>query len=108
MAITLTETAIKEVKRILASQSQPACGLRVGVKGGGCSGLSYDMALEAAPADNDQVFDFDGVKVFCDPKSYLFVNGLVLDYSTELLNGGFRFSNPNATKTCGCGTSFSA
>ncbi len=108
MAITLTETAIKEVKRVLETQQKPDGGLRIGVKGGGCSGLSYNMAVEDQPQPSDQVFEFDGVKVFCDPKSYLFVNGLVLDYSTDLLNGGFRFSNPNATKTCGCGTSFSA
>lgn len=108
MAITLTETAVTEVRRVLASQNQSGWGLRIGVKGGGCSGLSYSMNIEEKAVDGDHQFEFGDVRIFCDPKSYLFVNGLILDYSTELLNGGFRFVNPNATKTCGCGTSFSA
>ena len=108
MAITLTETAVNEVRRVLASQNKAGWGLRIGVKGGGCSGLSYNMGIDEKPGAGDQVFEFGDVRIFCDAKSYLFVNGLVLDYSTELLNGGFRFTNPNATKTCGCGTSFSA
>ena len=108
MAITLTETALHEVKRVIGAQPQPGMGLRVGVKGGGCSGLSYSMNLDENPGPGDQVFEFDGVKIFCDPKSYLYVNGLTLDFSTDLMNGGFKFINPNATKTCGCGTSFSA
>lgn len=108
MAITLTETALHEVKRVIAAQAQTDMGLRVGVKGGGCSGLSYSMNLDQQPGPADQVFEFDGVKIFCDPKSYLYINGLTLDFSTDLMNGGFKFINPNATKTCGCGTSFSA
>lgn len=108
MAITLTESAVSEVKTALQKDSHPGWGVRLGVAGGGCSGLSYTMKIEEAPAPNDQVFDFGGLKVFCDPKSYLFLNGMVLDFSNELLNGGFRFNNPNAQKTCGCGTSFSA
>lgn len=108
MPITLTPTAINEVKRVMESQQKTSAGLRIGVKGGGCSGLSYAMSVEEQAAATDKVFDFEGVKVFCDPKSYLFLNGLVVDYSTDLLNGGFKFLNPNATKSCGCGTSFSA
>lgn len=108
MAITVTETALSEIKRLLAQQQKSDWGVRVGVKGGGCSGMSYKMDLEQAPSEKDHVFEFDGVKVFCDPKSYLYLNGLILDYSTELMGGGFKFNNPNATKTCGCGTSFSA
>ncbi|PKO18824.1 iron-sulfur cluster assembly accessory protein [candidate division BRC1 bacterium HGW-BRC1-1] len=108
MAITLTETALHEVKRVIGAQAQSGMGLRVGVKGGGCSGLSYSMNLDEKHGPADQVFEFDGVKIFCDPKSYLYVNGLTLDFSTDLMNGGFKFINPNATKTCGCGTSFSA
>ncbi|MCX7719313.1 MAG: iron-sulfur cluster assembly accessory protein [Candidatus Sumerlaeaceae bacterium] len=108
MAITLTESAINEVRRVLASQQHPDWGLRIGVKGGGCSGLSYTMGIEEKPGPSDKVFEFGDVRVFCDPKSYLFLNGLTVDFSNELLNGGFRFVNPNATKSCGCGTSFSA
>ncbi len=108
MAITLTETALHEVKRVIGGQAQSGMGLRVGVKGGGCSGLSYSMNIAENPGPTDQVFEFDGVKIFCDPKSYLYVNGMTLDFSTDLMNGGFKFINPNATKTCGCGSSFSA
>jgi iron-sulfur cluster assembly accessory protein len=107
MAITLTEAAQQEVKRILNSQQKPHWGLRVGVKDGGCSGMSYLMDIEEAPRANDHVFDCGGIKVFCDPKSYLFLNGLVIDFSNALLNGGFKFTNPNAMRTCSCGTSFS-
>lgn len=106
MAIHLTEAAQNEVKRILVSQNRPEWGLRVGVKGGGCSGLSYVLDIEENPKVDDLVFDSGGIKIFCDPKSYLFINGLVIDYSSSLLNGGFKFENPNAQRTCGCGTSF--
>lgn len=108
MPITLTEVAAREVKRVLEKESHQDWGVRLGVKGGGCSGLTYTMGLEEAPQPHDQIFEIEGVKVFCDPKSYLFINGMTLDYSTDLMGGGFRFNNPNATKTCGCGTSFSA
>ncbi len=106
MAITLTEAAQKEVRRILDSQQKLHWGLRVGVKDGGCSGMSYVMDIEESPRLDDRVFDCGGIKVFCDPKSYLFLNGLVVDFSNALLNGGFKFSNPNAHRTCSCGTSF--
>lgn len=108
MAITLTTSAVTHVKTVLEKENRAAWGLRLGVKGGGCSGLSYTMDFEETAKPSDQTFDFDGVKVFVDPKSYLFLNGLTVDYSNELLNGGFRFVNPNAQKSCGCGTSFSA
>jgi iron-sulfur cluster assembly protein len=108
MGITLTEAAVNEVKRVLEVQQHADWGLRVGVKGGGCSGLSYTMGVEETSGPNDQVFEFAGTRIFCDPKSYLFLNGLILDFSTDLLNGGFKFLNPNAQKSCGCGTSFSA
>ena len=108
MDITVTETAVSQIKQVLEQNQKPGWGIRVGVKGGGCSGLSYKMDPDAAPAEKDQVFEFGGVKVFCDPKSYLYLNGLVLDFSTDLMGGGFKFVNPNATKTCGCGSSFSA
>lgn len=108
MAIVITETAIKQVQQVLKSQDREGWGVRVGVKGGGCSGLSYVMDLEQGPTETDKVFDHDGFKIFCDPKSYFYLNGMVLDFSTELMGGGFKFTNPNATKTCGCGSSFAA
>lgn len=108
MAITVTPTAINQIKTLLASQQKGDWGVRVGVKGGGCSGLSYTMDLAEAPTDEDKVFDFDGVKVFCDKKSYFYLNGLTLDFLDALMGGGFKFINPNATATCGCGSSFSA
>ena len=107
MPIYLTEAAVAESQRLLNLQ-HPDWGIRVGVKGGGCSGLSYTMDLIEKPNHDDQIFKFDNVIVFCDPKSYLFLNGLTLDFINELMGGGFKFINPNATKTCGCGTSFSA
>ena len=106
--IKLSETAAAEIKRLLVQENKEEWGLRVGVVGGGCSGLSYTLAFDEKPKNNDSVFDIEGVKVYCDPKSYLFLNGMVLDFSTELLTGGFKFINPNAQKTCSCGTSFSA
>ncbi|MDX2176986.1 MAG: iron-sulfur cluster assembly accessory protein [Candidatus Sumerlaeia bacterium] len=106
--INLTEPCISEVKRLLDQEKKSDWGLRVGVAGGGCSGLSYTLAFDEQPGPKDNVFDFEGLKVYCDPKSYLFLNGMTLDFSTELLTGGFRFVNPNAKKSCSCGTSFSA
>jgi len=106
--ITLTDNAVTEVKRLLQLEKKDGWGLRVGVVGGGCSGLSYTLAFEEEPKKSDTVEDMDGVKVYIDPKSYLFLNGITLDYSTDLLNGGFRFNNPNAARTCSCGSSFSA
>lgn len=107
MPITLTDAAQREVRRILDSQGKPTWGLRVGVKDGGCSGLSYVLDIEEQERADDRVFDCGGIRVFCDPKSYLFLNGLIIDYSSSLLNGGFKFSNPNAVRSCSCGTSFS-
>jgi iron-sulfur cluster assembly protein len=106
--IQLTHTATNEVQRLLGVENRAGWGLRVGVQGGGCSGLSYSMQFEENPTEHDRIFDNEGVKVFCDPKSYLYLNGMTLDYSTQLIGGGFNFINPNATKSCSCGTSFSA
>ena len=106
--IKLSETAAAEIKRLLVQENKEEWGLRVGVVGGGCSGLSYTLAFDETPKNNDSVFDIEGVKVYCDPKSYLFLNGMTLDFSDELLTGGFKFVNPNAKKSCSCGTSFSA
>ena len=108
MAISVTPLAVSQAKQVLASQGKAEWGIRVGVKGGGCSGLSYTMDLCESPAEEDKVFDFEGLKVFCDKKSYFYLNSLTLDYVDKLMDGGFKFINPNATATCGCGSSFSA
>ena len=104
--IHLTDSAVQEVKRLLSKQSKPEIGLRVGVRGGGCSGLSYELNF-GAKKEGDNEFDFSGVKVFVDPKSYLYLKGITVDFTDGLENTGFKFINPNADKTCGCGESFS-
>ena len=105
--IQLSETAIKEVKKLFEQQAKPGVFLRIGVKGGGCSGLTYDVKLDEKQEEFDRVFDVNGLKVVCDTKSLVYLDGMMIDYSTELVGGGFRFVNPNATGSCGCGTSFS-
>ena len=107
-AITLTDSAIKEVKRLINVQGITEGGLRLGVKGGGCSGLSYTITFDEKIGQYDQVYDFDGVKVIVDAKSAIYLQGTQLDYQKDLLSGSFKFVNPNANKTCGCGESFSA
>ena len=106
MEVNLTHEAIDEVKRMIERQSKQGAGLRVGVKGGGCSGLSYFMDFDQRK-ERDNEFDFEGLKVFVDPKSLLYLKGTTLDYVDTLQEKGFRFINPNANKTCGCGESFS-
>jgi iron-sulfur cluster assembly protein len=108
MAVTVSEAAIKQVKQLMASQNLANVVLRMGVKGGGCSGLSYSLEFDTEVGPHDKAFEVDGIKVVCDPKSYLYLNGTTLDYVTQGLTGGFTFVNPNAKATCGCGTSFSA
>ncbi len=107
MGIEVSPAALSEVRRLLKAQNKEEWGLRLGVKGGGCSGLSYVMEVEEKPADHDRINEVEGVRIFVDPKSYLYLNGLTLDYTTELIGGGFKFVNPNAARTCSCGTSFS-
>lgn len=104
--IQLTPIAEKEVKRLLGEKT-PGSFLRVGVRGGGCSGLTYDIKFDSQTTSDDRIFETNGVKVVCDSKSLVYLEGMNVDYSTELVGGGFRFVNPNATGTCGCGTSFS-
>ena len=109
MSVTLTPAAAEKVKDLMSQPEQAeATGLRVKVVGGGCSGLSYQIALERAAEENDSVLECEGVQVFIDPKSALFINGTQIDYHESLMGSGFAFSNPNATGTCGCGTSFTA
>ncbi|HSW46808.1 MAG TPA: iron-sulfur cluster assembly accessory protein [Phycisphaerae bacterium] len=110
MAIVLTERAAGEVKTILGQQglSCEATYLRMGVKGGGCSGFTYSLDLTDKKGDNDEVFETHGIKCICDPKSFLYLDGITVDFRDELMGRGFVFNNPNATHTCGCGSSFSA
>ena len=107
MALALTEKAAKQVKQLMQAQQLENVYLRVGVKGGGCSGLSYSLEFDTEVGPHDKAFDIDGVQVLCDAKSYLYLNGITLDYVTEGLTGGFTFVNPNAKSSCGCGVSFS-
>lgn len=109
MAVELTERAAQEVKTIIEQQSLPevTC-LRMGVKGGGCSGFSYALDLTEQVNENDEVFEVNGIKVIVDPKSYLYLNGTKVDFKDEVMGRGFVFNNPNATSSCGCGSSFSA
>lgn len=106
--IILTDTAVAEAKRLMAQEGQTDAVLRVGVEGGGCSGLQYSMNFDTHIGEHDQTFEYDGLKVVCDAKSYLYLNGITVDYTKDMLGGGFKFNNPNAKKECGCGTSFSA
>lgn len=108
MALALTEKAATQVKKLITEQKLDNVFLRVGVKGGGCSGLSYSLEFDSETGPHDKTFEIDGVRVVCDKKSYLYLNGTTLDYVTEGLTGGFTFVNPQAKSTCGCGTSFSA
>lgn len=105
--IYISNKAIAEVKKIKEQNNIPAeYGLRVGVKGGGCSGMSYTLGFDAAAKEHDMVLNAEGVSVFIDAKSMFYLMGITLDYSDGLMGKGFTFNNPNATKTCGCGSSF--
>jgi iron-sulfur cluster assembly protein len=108
MAVNLSEAAMKQAKQIMAAQNLENVFLRMGVKGGGCSGLSYSLEFDTEVGQHDKTFDIDGIKVVVDAKSYLYLNGTTLDYVTQGLTGGFTFVNPQAKSSCGCGTSFSA
>ena len=108
MALALTEKANQHVKKLMEDQNLHGVFLRMGVKGGGCSGLSYSLEFDSELGPHDKKFDIDGVQIVCDAKSYLYLNGVTLDYVTEGLQGGFTFINPQAKSSCGCGTSFSA
>lgn len=105
--INLTEKAVNHVKNLLSGQNIPNHAVRVGVVGGGCAGLSYKFSFEENAAENDQVVEQDGVRLLLDPKSYMFLNGMTIDYHSDLMSSGFTFHNPNAKSACGCGTSFS-
>ncbi|XP_074264355.1 iron-sulfur assembly protein IscA, chloroplastic-like [Silene latifolia] len=108
-AISLTDNALKHLRRIRSDRGEDVC-LRVGVKQGGCSGMSYIMDFESRDntKPDDAVIELNGFTIVCDPKSLLFLYGMELDYSDALIGGGFSFQNPNASKTCSCGKSFAA
>lgn len=104
--IRLTEEAAGMVRNLLVQKNVPEYGLRVFVSGGGCSGLQYGMALEEEARPYDHVIEADGVKVFVDPTSMMYLTGATIDYEDNLMGGGFRIDNPNAVSSCGCGHSF--
>jgi len=106
--IEISEGAARKIKALMSKHGISDGGLRVGVKGGGCSGLSYTFAWEKEARMGDEVFEGNGAKIFVDKKSYLFLKGTTLDYDTALLTQGFVFHNPNAKQSCGCGSSFGA
>lgn len=106
--IHLTASAVKTVRDLLTQKNVPDYGLRVFVSGGGCSGMQYGMALEAEARAYDHVIEQDGVKIFVDPTSMMYLNQATIDYEESLMGGGFKIDNPNAASSCGCGTSFKA
>jgi iron-sulfur cluster assembly protein len=108
--LQLTDRAVQRIRATLASEgiSPAEGGLRLGVMGGGCSGLSYSIQFDTHPRERDRVFDFDGVRVFIDPKSFVYLHGMTLDYEETLMRQGFNFINPNSSRSCGCGSSFSS
>jgi len=104
--LNFTDSAIAKVKEIMAQQNPVPAGLRVGVVGGGCSGFSYSMAFENSPGMLDKTYSFDGLKVFVDATSLMYLKGVSVDYLETLEAAGFKFDNPNVKSTCGCGSSF--
>jgi len=107
--IQVTQNAIKKIRSAMLKEnvSPEQGGLRLGVQGGGCSGLTYNLRFDTQPRERDRVFQFEDVRVFVDPKSFIYLHGMTLDYQETLMQQGFVFVNPNSTKSCGCGSSFS-
>lgn len=105
--LTLTPAATETIRRVIAGSDGQARGLRIQVTGGGCSGYQYAMGLEAGPGDGDAVIEADGIQVYVDAESGPLLAGVTVDYVEGLQGAGFKFENPNATKSCGCGSSFS-
>jgi iron-sulfur cluster assembly protein len=108
--LQVTDRAIKRIRVAMAKEgvSPEEGGLRLGVMGGGCSGLSYSIKFDTRPRERDRIYNFDGVRVFVDPKSFLYLHGMTLDYEETLMRQGFNFINPNSSRSCGCGSSFSS
>jgi iron-sulfur cluster assembly protein len=105
--ITLHESAVQQLKKLLEERRTPEAGLRIAVRGGGCSGLAYVMEWAEKPREKDKLFERDGVRVFVDPKSYLYLLGTEIVYESTLMASGFKLNNPNVKGSCGCGESFS-
>ena len=106
--ITATQAAVKRLKSVMSSDGKSDHFLRMSVEGGGCSGMTYKMDFEKQINEFDKIFESNGLKIICDLKSWLYLKNIEIDYSDDLLNGGFKIKNPGAERTCGCGTSFSA
>ena len=106
--IVLTSPAAKRMKIIMEGEGKSGYALRLSVVGGGCSGLSYNLTFDDRKGEFDKVYESQGLTIYCDLKSWLYLRGTEVDFSTDMLTGGFKLNNPNATRTCGCGTSFSA
>ena len=106
--VTFTAKAVEMVQSAIAQENLQGYGIRVGVVGGGCSGFQYSMDFENEPKDGDVVYEQDGLKYFVDPMSAMYLQGVTVDYIQGLQGAGFKFNNPNARNTCGCGSSFSA
>jgi len=108
--VQVTERAIKRIRTAMAKEgvSPTEGGLRLGITGGGCSGLSYNIRFDTQPRERDRIYTFDDVRVFVDPKSFIYLSGMILDYEETLMRQGFNFINPNSSRSCGCGSSFSA
>jgi iron-sulfur cluster assembly protein len=108
--LQVTERAVKRIRIAMAKEgvSLEEGGLRLGVTGGGCSGLSYAIKFDSQPRERDRIYNFDGVRIFVDPKSFLYLHGMTLDYEETLMRQGFNFINPNSSRSCGCGSSFSS
>ncbi len=108
--IEVTPKAIARIRTAMQQEgiSPEQGGLRLGVQGGGCSGLSYSIRFDTQPRERDRIYQYDDVRIFVDPKSFLYLSGMILDYEETLMRRGFNFINPNSKKSCGCGSSFSA
>ena len=106
--IQITDRAVQKIRSAMEKEgiSPTEGGMRLGVMGGGCSGLSYSIKFDAHPRERDRVYEFNGVRVFIDPKSFIYLHGMTLDYEETLMRQGFNFINPNSTRSCGCGSSF--
>jgi iron-sulfur cluster assembly protein len=104
--VTLSDTAVVQLKKLLVERQTPDAGLRIAVKGGGCTGLTYAIEWAEKPRERDKIFERDGVRIFVDPKSYLYLIGTELTYEQTLMASGFKLQNPNVKAACGCGESF--
>tara|TARA_Y100001970_G_C14218885_1_gene851381 strand:- start:291 stop:644 length:354 start_codon:yes stop_codon:yes gene_type:complete len=106
-SISITKKAATRIKAILDAEKKEGQALRLSVVGGGCSGMNYNIAFDDTKGEFDKVYTSEGVDIYCDLQSWLYLKGTTIDFSDDILSGGFKITNPNASRTCGCGTSFS-